>query len=202
MGAAATGSDGGSNRQQWQQQGAVKAPATARAVSTVGGCTWRHLGSFLVLLGLTWCHSVSRGVNQFHSDLVLCHLVSLGVTRCHSVSLGVTRFHLVSLGFTFGFTWCNLVSLGVTFVSLGLARCHLVSQKPGYLDSRVCSRMTCVRSGVLRRSDGVFFLTSKKKRPLGVTWIHFFATKQVFQEVAGMCQISEIYQTYTPLYRS
>ena len=90
MGAAATGSDGGSDRQQWQQRGAVKAPATARAVGTVAGCTWRHLGSFLVLLGLTWCHSVARGVTRFHSDLVLRHLVSLGVTWCHTVRLNLT----------------------------------------------------------------------------------------------------------------
>ena len=97
---------------------------------TVGGRTWRHLGSFsvtrahLVSLGITWCHSVSLGLG----------VTSLGVTRCHLVSLGVTRFHLVSLGFTsasLGYTWCHLVSLGDTFVSLGFARCHLVSRKPG-----------------------------------------------------------------------
>ena len=34
-------------------------------------------------------------------------------------------------------------------------------------------------------SDGLFFLRSEKKRPLGVTWIHLIAKKQVFQEVAA-----------------
>ena len=126
---------------------------------------------FRIALGVTWIHLVSLGFTW-------CHLVSLRFTWCHSVSLGVTQFH-------FGLTRFHFVSLGVTFVSLGFTWCHSVSPKPGTRDSRVRSPMTWVHSGVLRRSDGVFFLPLEKKRPLGITWIHFFAKKQVFQEVAG-----------------
>ena len=180
MGAAATGSDGGSDRQQWQQRGAVKAPATARAVGTVAGRTWRHLGSFLVLLGLTWCHSVARGVTRFHSDLVLRHLVSLGVTWCHLVSHGFTWCHLVSLrphSVSLGVTWCHLVTLSCHSVLLGVT---WFRRNRVLVDSRVRSRMTCVRSGVLRRSDGVFFLPSEKKK---TAWRHldtFFCQKTGF----------------------
>ena len=133
------------------------------------GVTWIHL----VSLGFTWCHLVSLGLG----------VTSLGVTRCHSVSLGVTRFHLVSLGFTsasLGFTWCHLVSLGVTFVSLGFTWCHSVSPKPGTRDSRVRSRMTWVHSGVLRRSDGVFFLPSEKKKTARHYLDTFFCQKTGF----------------------
>ena len=111
-----------------------------------------------VSLGFTWCHSVSLGVTRFH-------LVSLGVTwtRCY-----VTRFHSVSLGVT----WCHSVSLWRHSVSLGFTRFHR-------------SQVVVDSQSLLCLSDGVFFLRSEKKRPLGVTWIHFIAKKQVFQEVAA-----------------
>jgi hypothetical protein len=48
-------------------------------------------------------------------------------------------------------------------------------------------------------SDGVFFLRSEKKRPLGVTWIHFVAKKQVFQEVAGASSHENEAQHHTSL---
>ena len=128
---------------------------------------------FGITRGRTWHHLVSLSFTWCHSDLVLRH----------SVSLGVTRFHLVSLGFT----WCHSVSLrphsvslGVTFVSLGFTWCHSVSPKPGTRDSRVRSRMTWVHSGVLRRSDGVFFLPLEKKK---TTWHYldtFFLPKNRF----------------------
>ena len=118
------------------------------------GVTWSHARVFgdkenieispCLRLGLTWVRSVVTRVflvvrtgvtecTRFHSDSVLHHLVSLGVSRCHLVSLGFTWFHLVSLGVT----WCHLVSLGFTWtrchitwyhsVSLVVTWCHLVS---------------------------------------------------------------------------
>ncbi len=95
------------------------------------GVTWSHARVFrekknieispCLRLGLTWVRSVVTRVflvvrtgvtecTRFHSDSVLRHLVSLGVSRCHLVSLGFTWFHSVSLGVT----WCHLVSLGFT----------------------------------------------------------------------------------------
>ena len=97
------------------------------------------------------------GLHSHALGVTWFHLVSLGFTWCHSVSLGVTRFH-------FGVTWFHLVSLGFT-------RFHR-------------SQVVVDSQSLLCLSDGVFFLRSEKKRPLGVTWIHFIAKKQVFQEVA------------------
>jgi hypothetical protein len=116
---------------------------------------------------------VSLGVTRTWCYVTRCHSVSLGFTWCHSVSLGVTRFH-------FGLTRCHLVSLGVTFVSLGFTWCHSVSPKPGTRDSRVRSRMTWVHSGVLRRSDGVFFLPSEKKKTARHYLDTFFCQKTGF----------------------
>jgi hypothetical protein len=89
--------------------------------------------------------------------------LGLGVT-----SLGFMWFHLVSLGFT----WCHSVSLWRHLVSLGFTQFHR-------------SQVIVDSQSLLCLSDRVFYLRSEKKRPLGVTWIHFIAKKQVFQEVAG-----------------
>ena len=161
--------------------GAVKAPATARAVGTVAGRTWRHLGSFLVLLGLTWCHSVSLGVTRFHSDLVLRHSVSLGVTWCHLVSHGFTWCHLVSLrphSVSLGVTWCHFRVTRFRSVSLGFAETGF-----SWILGFVPAWLVFARVYSAGRTE-YFFSLPRKKRPLGVTWIHFFAKKQVFQEVA------------------
>ena len=134
----------------------------------------------------------SLRVTRFHVVSLGFTFVSLGFTRtrcyvtwCHSVSLGVTRCHSVSLGYAFvplGVTWFHSVKLSSHSVSLGVTRLH---QNQVVVESQVRSRMTWFHLGVLRRSDGVFFSFGEKKRLLGVTWIHFFAKKQVFQEVAG-----------------
>ena len=159
------------------------------------GRTWRHLDS----LGVTRFHLVSLGVTRTWCYVTRCHSVSLGFTWCHSVSLGVTRFHLVSLGVTrfhFDLTRFHLVSLGVTFVSLGFTWCHLVSPKPG---SHGFSGSFPHDLGLLGVGRSIFF-PFKKKRPLGVTWIHFYAKKQVFQEVADFAPflaIPLIYYYYT-----
>ncbi len=121
------------------------------------GFTWCRsvsLGLGVTSLGVTWCHSVTLGVIWCHSVTLRTHLVSLSFTRCH---FRVTRFHLVSLGFTeTRYSWI-LGSFPHDVGSLG---------------------------GAQRVGRSIFFSVPRKKRPLGVTWIHFIAKKQVFQEVA------------------
>ena len=75
------------------------------------------------------------------------------------------------------------MSLSFTLVSLGFTGCHSVLPKPGthgFLGSfphDSCS-LRCARP-----VGGSIFSPFGEKRPLGFTWIHFFAKKQAFHEV-------------------
>ena len=139
-------------------------------------CTWVHLAS----PGFTQVYLVSRGCTWIHS-------VVLDITRVHSGVLGFPWFHLGSLGFTWhhlgslGFIRVRLGSLGITWVHF-FTWFHCTQVLGG---ARLHSCITRVHSGVLVRSDGVFFSRLRNKKFAGLYVDTYFAKNQVFQEVAA-----------------